>query len=137
MPSLAIDGGGRPVVTSIAASEQYVRLLFLSSAAWVEEIPAIPTGSQPGEAELILPGDGHPVVAWTELDATTGSRVVRVARHDGAEWDFSYGSLDGFAGANSDGATPRMVLDHGGSPILTWQETDGNVQGTYVWRSNH
>ena len=56
---------------------------------------------------------------------------------DGAEWDFAYGSLDGFVGANSDGATPRMVLDQGGSPIVTWQETDGSVQSTYVWRSNH
>jgi hypothetical protein len=137
MPSLAIDPSGVPVVTSIAGTEQYVRLMFLNSMAWVEQIPAIPTGVQPRDAQLIMPSDGHPVVAWTEVDSTTGARIVGVARHDGAEWDFAYGSLDGFVGANSDGATPRMVLDQGGSPIVTWQETDGSVQSTYVWRSNH
>jgi hypothetical protein len=137
-PTLAIDATDRPVVTSTGGvSEQYLHLLFLSSSTWVEEIPAVPTGLQPGEAQLIIPADGHPVVAWTEFDSTAGARVVRVSRHTGAEWDFAYGSLDGHSGTSTDGVMPRFVLDRGGSPIVAWQETDGTFDSTYVWRSNH
>lgn len=140
-PSLAIDATDRPVVTSVSGqlSDQYVRLYFFNptTAVWTEEIPAVPTGGQPNDAQLVLPADGHPVVAWSEADTTTGTRVVRVSRHNGAQWDFTYGSLDGVAGTGTDGSAPRMVLDSGGSPIVAWQESDGVVVSTYVWRSNH
>lgn len=137
-PTLAIDATDRPVVTSTGGvSDQYLHLLFFNSSTWVEEIPAVPTGLQPGDAQLIIPADGHPVIAWTEYDTNAAARVVRVTRHTGAQWDFAYGSLDGHAGANSDGITPRIVLDGGGSPIVVWQETDGTFDSTYVWRSNH
>jgi hypothetical protein len=141
VPSLALDATDRPVVLSWSGqpSEQFLRLYFWNqtSNAWVEEIPAIPTGLQPGDAELLIPPDGHPVVAWTDFDTNAGARVVRVARHDGTQWDLAYGSLDGISGTNSDGVGPRMVLDSAGSPIVAWQETDGTFQSTYVWRSNH
>jgi hypothetical protein len=137
-PTLAVDATDRPVVASTAGtSEQYLRLWFFNSTTWGEEIPAVPTGLQPAEAQLLIPADGHPVIAWTEFDSTAGARVVRVTRHTGMQWDFAYGSLDGHAGASSDGITPRIVLDRAGSPIVTWQETDGTLDSTYVWRSNH
>lgn len=137
--SLALDATDRPVVVTWLgpATEQYLRLYFLNQGAWREEIPAIPTGLQPGDATLLIPADGHPIVTWTEFDTNAGARVVRVSRHDGVQWDFAYGSLDGSPGTNSDGVTPRMVLDKEGSPIVAWQETDGTFQSTYVWRSNH
>lgn len=141
-PTLAVDATGRPAVISRSgqSADQYLRLYFWSQSAnaWVEEtFPAVPTGLEPGDAQLIIPSDGLPVIAWTEFDTTMGARVVRVTRHTGILWDFAYGSLNGFTGTNSDGATPRIVLDRGGSPIVAWQETDGTFQSTYVWRSNH
>lgn len=137
--SLAIDAMDRPVVLSWSgqATDQYLRLFFLNQGAWVEEIPAISANLQPHDAELLIPADGHPIVVWTEYDTNAGSRVVRVARHTGAQWDFAYGSLDGVTGRNTDGAAPRLLLDGSGSPIVAWQETDGIAVSTYVWRSNH
>jgi hypothetical protein len=136
--ALAIDPSGRPVVLSIAGSttDQYARLYFFNSTSWVEEIPAAPTGLQARDAQLVIPADGHPVIAWSEYDMTAAARVVRVSRHNGMQWDFAYGSLDGRAGTNTDGAVYGLVLDRGGSPIVAWQETDGTRLSTYVWRSN-
>jgi hypothetical protein len=140
-PTLAVDAMDRPVVTSMSgqSSDQYIHLNFWSTTAnaWVEEIPVIPTGLSPSQALLVLPADGHPVVTWTDYDTTAGARVVKVARHTGVQWDFTYGSLDAVSGMNTDGSSPRIALDRGGSPIVTWQETDGTLLSTYVWRSNH
>jgi hypothetical protein len=136
--ALAIDPSGRPVVLSIAGSttDQYARLYFFNSTSWAEEIPAAPTGLQARDAQLVIPADGHPVIAWSEYDTTASARVVRVSRHNGMQWDFIYGALDGRAGTNTDGAVYGLVLDRGGSPIVAWQETDGTRLSTYVWRSN-
>jgi hypothetical protein len=136
--ALAIDPSGRPVVLSIAGSttDQYARLYYFNSTSWAEEIPAAPTGPQARDAQLVVPADGHPVIAWSEYDTTAGARIVRVSRHNGMQWDFTYGSLDGRAGTNTDGAVYGLVLDRGGSPIVAWQETDGTRLSTYVWRSN-
>jgi hypothetical protein len=133
----ALDVMNRPVVTSLsgAAGDRFLRVLHFASGAWIERVPALMTAADPAGAQLEVNQLGQPVVAWVDSDG--GPRTVRVARHTGTAWDTSFGPLSGFDGSGTDAASPRLVLDRFGFPVVAWQETDGTSPSTFVWKSNH
>jgi Bacterial Ig-like domain len=134
--SLFIDSMQRPVVAFISGtlSDQTIRVRFVTGPQEIDLAPAIPTLVQPLAARVALDSSGRPVVAWTDSDGS--SRNTRVARWTGTQWDMSFGSLSAVAGSGTDASSPALALDRFGSPIVAWQETDGNGYATYVWKSN-
>jgi Bacterial Ig-like domain/Bacterial Ig domain len=74
-----------------------------------------------GKRALAVDGKGNPVMAWSEVNATTNMYNLYVKRWESGKWVSVGTSINLDPMQNAFG--PSMVLDPSGNPIVAWQES--------------
>ena len=110
----------------------------LSLPSWLDLAGA--RSANPGNTGATLPSlavdaDGSAYVAWEEGDGSTTN--VYVERWQGGAWQRVGGAISAVAGATA-AHDPSLAVAADGSPVLAWDEFDGDVVNIYVdrWDGN-
>jgi|KBSSwiStaDraftv2_1062776.scaffolds.fasta_scaffold66415_2 hypothetical protein len=133
-PALAVTAASQPILgftecvpTSNGCGDR-LRVATLNGQGWdALEILPDATDTAPGFS-LVLDAEDHPVVAFTEFAASTGT-AVHVAAWDGTTWNTSIPPI-GASGSSSVARAPLVRLA-AGNPIVAWR--DAKVGGTGVF----
>jgi hypothetical protein len=141
---LAVDSMGRPIIafTSHNGTENGIYVGRYDGASWTywgEMVQATPgtVGGQtthPYLYDIVAAGTDAVYIAWTEMDASTYEGIyVYKCTPQGCS-PVGRGRLEAAAG-NTPGSTPRLAVDAGGRPLVTWTEKDAaGVSKVHVWR---
>ncbi|GHG74253.1 Ig-like domain-containing protein [Comamonas sp. JC664] len=96
------------------------------------------TGTSASQSTMVMDGEGHPVVAWSESTPPgpdgTAARVY-VSRWTGNEWAPLGNGLSATPG-NTTADQPSLALGVDGEPLVSWRESDGTTNRAHVRRWN-
>jgi len=133
-PALAVTAASQPIlgftecVPSSNGCGDRLRVATLDGQSWnVLDIIPDAGDTAPGYS-LVLDAEDHPVVAFTEFAASTGT-AVHVAAWDGTTWSALAPPI-GASGSSSAARAPLVRLA-AGNPIVAWR--DSKVGGTGVF----
>ncbi|MDX2093221.1 MAG: hypothetical protein SFX73_35590 [Kofleriaceae bacterium] len=141
---LAVDPMGRPIIafTSSNGTENGIYVGRYDGAAWNywgEMVQATPgtvanQSTHPYLYDIVAAGNDAVYIAWTEMNASTyeGVYVYKCTPQGCAA--VGRGRLEAAAG-NTPGSAPRLAIDAGGRPLVTWTEDDAqDTSKVHVWR---
>ena len=125
-PSLRVTPAGDPIVAwhESVASARGVYVAAWTGTAWSEfgAGPDVRGGATPsGFPSLALTRSGAPVVAFSEVDASTSAGDIFVSRWNGTAWVVAGGALS-IAGGDTWAASPSLALTRTDAPVVAWVE---------------
>ena len=141
-PALAIDARGHPIVAWVEYlgpnraiwlrrwnGEAWESLAGSSEGRGISGTPALS-----GPPNMVLDGEGRPVLAWTE--EVSGRPQIWLRRWDGASWIELGGSATGGGVSASpiSAAIPRVVLDRDEMPVVCWIDERTGTRQIHVRR---
>jgi Bacterial Ig-like domain len=135
-PSVAIDSGGNPIVTwnESDGSANNIFVKKWNGSSWTS-LGAILDNEPTSNAlvpSIAIDSSDNPIVTWSEFGGT--SENIYVKKWNGSTWTSLGTILD--IDPNKPAYEPAIAIDAGGNPIVTWSESDGTSNNSYVKKWN-